>query len=192
MCNKRLKQRDIMCFSCDWWKEMWASMLRHENVLRRLNISWFTGGTSELEKLLLHEKSFIELLSLIKRHLFFLLFHNRLFSYIHSKIRARTLALKCALAKIYASAETESVVEQNFELQFSSWREGHDNNGIPQHDVKMPTHLSKTRKQYVFLLWMLSIQIIPGRIGGGAGECVMNDNSSSKKFTSSPQNAGLL
>jgi hypothetical protein len=38
---------------------MWASMLRHENMLRRLNISWLTGGASELEKLLLHEIPFI-------------------------------------------------------------------------------------------------------------------------------------
>jgi hypothetical protein len=152
----------------------WKCAEEVEHVL----VSWNdfrVGGVAASLKALLRGFNFDKTLP------FFLLFYKLLFSHIHSNIRVRTLGLKCALAKIYASAKTESVVEQNFELQFSSWREDHDNNGIPQHDVKMPTHLSKTRKQYVPLLWMLPIRIIPGRIGGRAGECLMNDNSSSSK-----------
>ena len=55
-----------------------------------------------------------------------------------------------------------------FEIQTKRSRQ----HGIPQHDVKMPTHLSKTRKQWVFLfsVFAFNLRIREGnRWRGGGG-----------------------
>jgi len=191
MCNKRLKERDIMCFSCDWWKGIWASMFRHENAMRRLSIILVYWKDFRVGGVAACWKEFTNLKKTLASFFFSVI--TTCFQTFHSKIRVRTLALSVRSPKFTLARKRNRSLNRtsnfNFRVDEKITTTTASRNTTSRCLPTWARPASSMFPSFECFQFKLSLD----ELGGRAGECVMNDNSSySKKLPSPSQRTGLL